>query len=327
MQPFSYSRVTDNAAAVQAGNNAIAKFIAGGTNLMDLIKFGIEQPGQLVDINKLGLKNITALPSGGFMIGALVSNSDIAYHEGIRKAYPLLSEAILSGASPQLRNMATAGGNLLQRTRCPYFYDIVFNCNKRVPGSGCSALTGYNRSNAVLGGSSSCIATHPSDMCVALAALDAVIHIQGTNGDKQVAFTDFHLLPGDTPQRENVLETGDLITAIELQPQPFAKRSHYLKVRDRSSYEFALASAAVMLDVRGGVIQNARVALGGVGTKPWRSKEAEAVLIGAKPTDKVYKAVAEAALAGAQVHEHNAFKIPLAKRTLVRALEITGGMA
>jgi xanthine dehydrogenase YagS FAD-binding subunit len=290
------------------------------------MKFGVETPLQLVDINNLDLKKIEVMPNGGVKIGALVSNSDLAYTDIIRTNYPVLSQALLAGASPQLRNMATVGGNLLQRTRCPYFYDVVFVCNKRQPGSGCSAVTGYNRGNAVLGGSNNCIATHPSDMCVALAALGAIIHVQGVAGEKQILFENFHLLPGYTPDKENVLEPGDLITAVELPPLGFARRSHYLKVRDRSSYEFALASAAVALDISGGVILSARVALGGVGTKPWRSKEAEHALVGTMATKSSYQNAAEAALLNAIPHQHNAFKIPLAKRTLVRALETTGGM-
>ncbi len=327
MQPFSFTRVPDNIAAINAvANGNGAKFIGGGTNLVDLVKFGIENPAQLIDINTLDLKKIELLPNGGVRIGALVRNSDLAYNEIVQKKYPVLSKALLSGASPQLRNMATVGGNLLQRTRCPYFYDTIFPCNKRKPGSGCSAMDGYNRSNAVLGVSDKCIATHPSDMCVAMAALDAVVHVQGVNGERQIPFSDFHLLPGETPEKENVLEKGDLITAVELPPMPFAKRSHYLKVRDRSSYEFALASAAVALDVQTGVIRDARIALGGVGTKPWRSIEAEQVLKGAKASRRVYQSAADTALAGAAGREFNSFKILLAKRTLVRALETTGGM-
>ncbi|MDF2432847.1 MAG: xanthine dehydrogenase YagS FAD-binding subunit [Mucilaginibacter sp.] len=327
MEPFKFTRASDQQSAISSmGSNGV-KVIAGGTNLIDLMKLDIEKPSQLVDINNLKLQSIETLPNGGMRIGALVKNSDLAYHPDIITKYLVLSEALLSGASPQLRNMATVGGNLLQRTRCPYFYNDGFPCNKKNPGSGCSAIEGYNRNNAILGTSAQCIATHPSDMCVAMAALGAVIHVQGPKGARAIPFSEFHLLPGNTPQHENTLRQDELITTVELPPIPYAGRSHYLKVRDRSSYEFALASAAVALDFDNGRIREARVALGGVGTKPWRAKLAEKVLTGAVATEQTYRTAAEAALSEAKPYKHNAFKIELAKRTLVRALITVGGMS
>jgi xanthine dehydrogenase YagS FAD-binding subunit len=270
----------------------------------------------------------TAAAAGGrFRVGALVRNSDMAYHELIRARYPLLSRAILAGASAQLRNMATTGGNLLQRTRCYYFRDLAAECNKREPGSGCAALDGYNRIHAVLGTSEHCIATHPSDMCVALAALDAVVRLTGSSGERTVPVTDFHLVPGNRPERETVLEPGELVTAVDIPPLPFARQSTYLKVRDRASYAFALASAAVALDVQNGEIREARIALGGVATKPWRARDAERMLVGRPPTRSTYESSAKAALAGATARTHNAFKIELATRTLIRALTLAGRAA
>ncbi|MDB5025273.1 MAG: FAD-binding molybdopterin dehydrogenase [Mucilaginibacter sp.] len=327
MEPFKLIHPNDQHAAIASSGAANVKFIAGGTNLIDLMKLDIEKPAQLVDINSLKLQTIEALPNGSVRIGALVKNSDLAYHPVIVKNYPVLSEALLSGASPQLRNMATVGGNLLQRTRCPYFYDTSFPCNKRVPGSGCSAINGYNRNNAVLGTSTQCIATHPSDMCVAMAALGAIVHVEGLTGKRQIPFHEFHLLPEQTPQYETTLKHGELITAVELPPIRYSAKSHYLKVRDRHSYEFALASAAVALNVSNGRIEAARVALGGVGTKPWRSVEAEKALVGAAADEQSYRNAAEAALNGAKPFKDNAFKIELAKRTLVRALKTVGGMS
>jgi xanthine dehydrogenase YagS FAD-binding subunit len=327
MQPFRYIRAQDNQAAIRAAGINEAKFIAGGTNMLDLMKLNIETPKQVVDINKLSLYKIEELQNGGIRIGALVKNSDLAYNPLIKKNYPVLSEALLSGASPQLRNMATTGGNLMQRTRCPYFYSTDFACNKRVPGSGCAAISGYNRMNAVLGTSDKCIATHPSDMCVAMAALGAIIHVQGPKGTRTIPFADFHLLPGQTPQVEHNLKPEELITHVELPALPFAVKSHYLKVRDRASYEFALTSAAVALDIQGGVIKGARIALGGVGTKPWRSIEAEQALIGSQANEASYKKAAEVAMAAAKPNKDNAYKIELAKRTLVRALTTVGGMS
>ena len=326
MYPFTLIKAKNNREAITAtGNNTGAKFIGGGTNIVDLMKMNIEKPQQLVDINLLGLKKIEVLPNGNILIGALVKNSDMAYDETIRSKYPLLSKAVLSGASAQLRNMATTGGNVLQRTRCPYFFDTAVPCNKREPGSGCSAIKGYNRMHAVLGTSNSCIATNPSDMCVALAAIDAVVHVEGVNGNRSVNFIDFHLLPGGTPDKENVLQQGDLITGIEIPSLPFASNSTYVKVRDRTSYEFALASAAVALQVSGGTIQNARIALGGIATKPWRAKEAEQYLTDKNATIETYKAAADIALKDATTYQYNNFKPELAKRTLICALQNTGG--
>ncbi|MDB5016880.1 MAG: FAD-binding molybdopterin dehydrogenase [Mucilaginibacter sp.] len=327
MEPFKFTRANDQHSAISSmGGNGV-KVIAGGTNLIDLMKLDIEKPSQLVDINNLKLQTIETLPNGGMRIGALVKNSDLAYHPDVITKYLVLSEALLSGASPQLRNMATVGGNLLQRTRCPYFYNEGFPCNKKNPGSGCSAIDGYNRNNAILGTSAQCIATHPSDMCVAMAALGAVIHVQGIKGTRAIPFNEFHLLPGNTPHRENTLRQDELIIAVELPPISYAGRSHYLKVRDRSSYEFALASAAVALNFDNGRIKEARVAFGGIGTKPWRAILAEKVLTGAIASEQTYRTAAEAALSEAKSYKHNAFKIELAKRTLVRALTTVGGMS
>lgn len=325
MQPFRFITATDESAAIQAA--ARGKFLAGGTTLVDLMKLHVERPQALVDINRLPLTEVTELPDGGVRVGAMVRNSDMARHELIRERYSLLSQAILSGASPQLRNMATTGGNLLQRTRCYYFRDAALPCNKREPGSGCGAVDGYNRIHAVLGGSEHCIATHPSDMCVALVALDAVVRARGPQGERTVRLADFYVLPGDRPEREHVLSPDELIVAVDIPALPFAARSTYLKVRDRASYAFALASAAVALDVQDGTIRQARVALGGVATRPWRAHEAEAVLAGGRAGGALYRAAAEAALRGAVPRRYNAFKIELAKRTLVRALSRVGGLA
>jgi xanthine dehydrogenase YagS FAD-binding subunit len=327
MEPFKFVRVQDNQAAIRSAVIDQSKFIAGGTNMLDLMKLNIETPKQVIDINKLQLYKIEELQNGGIRIGALVKNSDLAYHPFIKKNFPVLSEALLSGASPQLRNMASVGGNLMQRTRCPYFYNTDFACNKRVPGSGCAAINGYNRNNAVLGTSDKCIATHPSDMCVAMAALGAIIHMQGAKGVRTIPFNDFHLLPGQTPHIEHALKPGELITHVEIPPLSFAARSHYLKVRDRASYEFALTSAAVALDIQGGTIKGARIAVGGVGTKPWRSLAAEKALVGLAANEQTYRAAANAAMAAAKPYKDNAFKIELAKRTLVCALTTVGGMS
>ena len=323
MITFDFVRSTNNQSAIQSASMAGSKFLAGGTNLVDLMKLDVERPKRVVDINPLSFNFIETLPGGGIKIGALVKNSAIAYHPDIIKNYPIISEAILSGASPQLRNMASAGGNLLQRTRCYYFYDVSFACNKRNPGSGCSAIGGYNRNHAILGTSDSCIATHPSDFCVALVALDASIHTENGKGKRKISLVDFYKIPGQTPQHENVLEPGELITSIEIPPLPFSQRSHYLKVRDRASYEFALASAGVILDISNGKIQQARVALGGVGTKPWRSVEAEQRLIGVAPGKENFRHAAEAAFKDAKAQKYNAFKIELGKRTLIRSLTTT----
>lgn len=326
METFNYLHAADKRAALNAAGTATrSKFLAGGTNLIDLMKLDIEKPAQVIDINGLDLYKIEEIADGSVRIGALVKNSDLAYHPVITSLFPVLAQALLSGASPQLRNMASTGGNLLQRTRCYYFYDTSFPCNKREPGSGCSAMNGYNRNNAVLGTSDACIATHPSDMCVAMAALDAVIVVQGETGaERTIPFHEFHLLPGETPQHENTLKHGELITAVILPKLAFSKHSHYLKVRDRASYEFALTSAAVVLQVENGIIKSSRIALGGVGTKPWRSHEAENLLFNKQANSTTYKQAAEAALAGARPHKYNAFKIELAKRTLVRALTTVG---
>ncbi len=327
MEPFTYERCGDAAAAVRAvSGDDRAAFVAGGTTLIDLMKLNVQPPARLVDINPLPMARIEAT-EGGVRIGALVRNSDLAYHDAIRSRYPVLSEALLSGATPQLRNMATVGGNLLQRTRCTYFRDTTWPCNKRQPGAGCAAIDGYNRSHALLGTSDQCIATHPSDMCVALAALDAVIATEGPNGERRIPFADFYIPYGDDPARENVLHRGELITAVELPDAPFFRRSHYLKVRDRAAFEFALVSVAAALDVQGGKIAAARVALGGVATKPWRAHEAERALVGAAAGPAAYAAAADAALHDARPQKHNGFKVELARRAIVRALTVVGGMA
>lgn len=320
MKPFAYLRATETSTAIESASNQ-TKFIAGGTNLLDLMKEGVEQPDCLIDITRIQLAQIQST-SKGVRIGALAKNSDTANHPLIRTRYPLLSQALLAGASPQLRNMASVGGNLLQRTRCYYFYDTSAPCNKRQPGSGCAAIEGYNRIHAILGTSDQCIATHPSDMCVALAALDAVVQVSGSKGDRAIPFSEFHRLPGDTPQIETVLQPGELITAVDLPNSPFAEQSHYLKVRDRTSYAFAVVSVASALDINNGTIRNARMALGGVAHKPWRSVEAEKILVGAKPNEQTFQAAAAATLRGAKSYKYNAFKVELAKRAIVRSLTI-----
>ncbi|HEX4371768.1 MAG TPA: xanthine dehydrogenase family protein subunit M [Puia sp.] len=328
MYPFTLVRTNDNTSAIKAATeNKHSKFIGGGTNLIDLMKMNIEKPNQLIDLNKLALKKIEKLSNGNILIGALVTNSDLAYHEMIRSHFPMLSEAILAGASPQLRNVATTAGNLLQRTRCYYFYDIATPCNKREPGSGCSAINGYNRIHAILGTSDHCIATHPSDMCVAMAALDAVIHIEGINGKRIIKFSDFHTLPEEHPQIENTLQQGELITAVEIPALSFAKNSTYIKVRDRSSFDFALASAAVAIDIDGGIIRNVRIALGGVGTKPWRAASAEKFLIGRQANTNNFNKAADEELKNAKTSLYNSFKKELAKRTLISALQNIGGIS
>ena len=326
MNAFTYSRATDPTGALaELSKRPEAKFLGGGTNLIDLMKMGVEEPSHLVDVNRLAaLARIEEMPGGkGVMLGALARNSDAAQHPLIVQRYPVLAQAILSGASPQLRNRATTAGNLLQRTRCPYFYDPAFpSCNKRRPGSGCGALApGYNRMHAILGASPSCIATHPSDMCVALAALEAIVLTQGPADQRAIPFEDFHRLPGENPERDTILRAEELITAVQLPPQPAGPRSHYLKVRDRASYAFALVSAAVVLDLEGDAIKTARIALGGVAHKPWRAKKAEAALVGKNPRDEAaVRAAAEAELADAKPHEHNKFKVELAKRVIARAV-------
>lgn len=328
MEPFTYAKPLDEASVMRAGADATTVFIAGGTTLVDLMRLEVLRPTAVVDITALPYDKIEETGQG-VMLGALARNSDAAYHPAIVTKLPVLSEALLAGASAQLRNLATTGGNLLQRTRCPYFRDAaITQCNKRIPGSGCAALGGYTRSHAVLGTSANCIATNPSDMNVALAALDAIVHVRSPAGARTIPFLDLHTLPGDRPYVEHVLAPGELITAVEIPVTPLAARSHYLKVRDRASYAFALASAAVALDLQGGTIRDARVALGGVATKPWRSREAEGALAGKPATEATFRAAADAALAGAKPQRDNAFKIELAKRTLVRALvELTGRRA
>jgi xanthine dehydrogenase YagS FAD-binding subunit len=325
METFSYVKAPSIDKALASANQA--KFIAGGTTLVDLMKLSVETPKTLVDINLLPLDKIEKLPDGGLRIGAMVRNSDLAWNSDVQKSYAVLSEALLSGASPQLRNMATTGGNLLQRTRCAYFREPgsgtpgSYGCNKRTPGTGCAALEGFNRTHAILGTSEHCIATHPSDMCVAMAALEAVIHVEGPKGKRTIAFADFHKLPGDTPHIENALEPGELITYVDLPKPVEGAKSTYLKLRDRASYEFALASAAVVARVEGGHIRYVRVAMGGVGTKPWRSHEAESALMGKPANAATFKAAAEAALAKAKPQKDNAFKVELARRCLVRSLK------
>jgi xanthine dehydrogenase YagS FAD-binding subunit len=328
MHPFTYTRDDDATTAVEhVRDDAHARFLAGGTTLIDLMKLNVETPTRLVDINHVPLTRIEPNGKGGLRIGALVSNTDLAYHHTVRTLYPVLSEALLSGATPQLRNMATVGGNLLQRTRCTYFRDAYWPCNKRQPGAGCSAIDGYNHSHAILGTSEQCIATHPSDMCVALVALDAVVHTQGPVGERSIPIAEFHVAYGEEPAKESVLEHGELITAVELPAVELFRRSHYLKVRDRAAFEFALVSVAAALDMRDGKIAAARIALGGVATKPWRSHEAEQALVGAAPGEATYAAAANAALRNARPQKHNAFKIELARRAIVRALTVVEGMA
>jgi xanthine dehydrogenase YagS FAD-binding subunit len=323
VESFRYtpSKTVNDAITSHAAEGA--KFVAGGTTLIDLMKLNVERPTVVVDINALPLDQIEASPDGGLKIGAMVRNSDLANHEAVRQRYPVLSQALLSGASPQLRNMATTGGNLLQRTRCYYFRDTAYTaCNKRNPGSGCAAIDGYNRIHAILGTSEHCIATHPSDMAVAMMALEATVHMQGPKGERQIPIDDFYLVPGNTPQRETVIEPGELITYVTLPPLASGTRSYYLKLRDRASYEFALSSAAVVIQVEGGRIRQARVALGGVATKPWRSREAERALEGHTADAPSFKAAADAALQGAKPLHDNAFKVELAKRCLTRALRV-----
>jgi xanthine dehydrogenase YagS FAD-binding subunit len=321
MNPFRYERASDASSAVallaQAPDGV---FLAGGTNLVDHMKLGVRQPDLLVDITHLPYDRIEPLPNGGVRIGAMVRNADLAADHTIRTRYPLLAQALLAGASGQLRNLATTGGNLLQRTRCVYFQDISKPCNKRIPGSGCSARDGYQRDSAILGASEACIATHPSDMAVALAALDAIVRVLGPRGERTIPLVDFYRLPGDEPQRDTMLEHGELITAVDLPPLPFATRSHYRKVRDRASYAFALVSVAAALDVAGGVIRDVRIALGGVAHVPWRAVRAEAALRGTPATQEAFGRAADAELAGARPLPGNAFKVPLARNTLVRTL-------
>ncbi|HZJ46012.1 MAG TPA: xanthine dehydrogenase family protein subunit M [Pyrinomonadaceae bacterium] len=327
MKPFAYTRATNSQSAVDAIlRDQTSKFIAGGTNLIDLMKEDIEQPRHLVDINRLELTRIEQF-QGGVRLGALAHNSDTANHQLVREHYPLVTQAILAGASAQLRNAATNGGNLMQRTRCYYFYDLAMPCNKREPGSGCGALEGFNRIHAIFGASDQCIATHPSDLCVALVALDAVVNVEGPNGQRSIPFRDFHRLPGTTPEIDTNLKRAELITSIDLPAtsSAFARHSYYLKVRDRASYAFALVSVAVALELQDGTIKQARIALGGVAHKPWRVKEAEAVLTGNRPDERTLRRAAEAAMQGARGYQHNRFKIELGKRAIVRAVTVATG--
>jgi xanthine dehydrogenase YagS FAD-binding subunit len=321
MTPFRYERPSDASSAVAllaaAPNGA---FLGGGTNLVDLMKLEVMTPDVLVDVRRLTSDRIEDLPDGGLRIGAAMPNSDLAADRRIRQRYPLLAEALLAGASGQLRNLATTGGNLLQRTRCVYFQDVTTPCNKRAPGTGCSAREGYNRELAILGTSEACVATHPSDMAVALAALDAVVRTQGPHGEREIPLVELHRLPGDEPQRDTVLEHGELITAVDLPPLAVAAHSCYRKVRDRASYAFALVSVAAALDVADGVVRDVRLALGGVAPKPWRATTAEGVLRGASATEDTFRRAADAELAAAQPLPGNAFKVPLARRTLVAVL-------
>jgi xanthine dehydrogenase YagS FAD-binding subunit len=321
MRPFAYQRAQDVAGAVamlaQAPNGT---FLAGGTNLVDLMKLEVATPDVLVDVRRLTSDRIQELADGGLRIGAAVPNSVLAADRRVRRRYPLLSQAVLSGASGQLRNLATTGGNLLQRTRCVYFQNTTTPCNKREPGSGCSALEGYHRELAILGGSTACIATHPSDMAVAMAALDAVVHTHGPDGERTIPLTELHRLPGDAPQRDTVLEHAELIAAVDLPPLPWAARSRYRKVRDRASYAFALVSVAAALQVADGVVRDVRLALGGVAHKPWRARLAEQALRGAPATGESFRAAADGELAVARPLPGNAFKVPLARNTIVSTL-------
>ncbi|HET9986070.1 MAG TPA: xanthine dehydrogenase family protein subunit M [Longimicrobiales bacterium] len=326
MNPFRYERASDAVGAIallaEAPN---AVFLGGGTNLIDLMKLGVATPDLLVDVSRLPYDRIEALADGGLRIGAGVRNSDLAADRRVRQRYPVLAEAVLAGASGQLRNLATTGGNLLQRTRCVYFQDITTPCNKREPGSGCSAREGYNRELAILGTSDACIATHPSDMAVALAALDAVVRTQGPEGERAIPVTELHRLPGDEPQRDTILRHGELITAVDLPPLALAAHSRYRKVRDRASYAFALVSVAAALDVADGVVRDVRIALGGVAPKPWRATKAEEMLRGTPASAESFRAAAEAELADARPRPGNAFKIPLARNTIVRTLRDLAG--
>jgi xanthine dehydrogenase YagS FAD-binding subunit len=319
---FEYARANDVADAVrQIAADPKAKFIAGGTNLVDLMKEDVERPSRLIDISRLPLKTVEETEDGGLRIGALVPNSDLAYHPLVGQRYPMLASAVLAGASQQLRNMASTGGNLLQRTRCFYFYDTATPCNKRDPGSGCSAIGGINRINAILGTSDACIATHPSDMCVALAALEAKVHVAGPSGERAIAFAEFHRLPGDTPQRDTNLNPNEIVIAVELPPKGFPSNYTYLKIRDRLSYAFALVSVAAALELEGDTIKEARLALGGVAHKPWRDTAAEAGLRGQAANNQAgFAQAADLLLRDARGYEHNTFKIDLARRAVVRAL-------
>jgi len=322
MKNFGYARASDAATAVRTvSQKPNAKFLGGGTNLVDLMRENIEQPDFLIDVTSLPLNKIEELPDGVIRIGAAVKNSAIACHQLIRERYPVLAQAILSGASGQIRNMATTAGNLMQRTRCYYFYDSMANCNKREPGAGCDAIEGFNRIHAILGASDACIATHPSDMCVALAALAATVHVTGANGERAIPVVDFHRLPEDTPQTDTNLQPDELITAVELPALSFARNSAYRKVRDRASYAFALVSVAAALEVEDNTIKNARLALGGVAHKPWRAFAAEKIMVGAAANEDTFKAAAAEELKSSLGYKYNSFKIELAERTIVSVLK------
>lgn len=328
MTPFTYARAADPAEALRLGGAAGAKYLGGGTNLVDLMRERVERPAALVDVTGLS-GAIEEQADGALRIGAAARNSAVAGHRAVRARYPALARAILAGASGQIRNMATVGGNLMQRTRCPYFYDEAARCNKRAPGAGCDAIGGFNRAHAILGASPACIATHPSDMCVALAALDAVVEVEGAGGTRSIPLVDFHRLPGDRPDIETALVPGELITAIILPPMPIAARSTYRKVRDRASYAFALVSVAAAIDLDAkGVVRDVRIALGGVAHRPWRASRAEAALRGRPAGDAAYRAAAEAELAAAEGLAGNGFKIELARRTIAAVLgELAAGDA
>lgn len=324
MHPFSFTKVTTTREALNAGRRG-GRYIAGGTTLVDLMRETVERPDTLVDISDLPLHEVRATERGGLRIGSLVTMDQTAAHAKVRSLFPVVSEALELSASAQLRNMATIGGNIMQRTRCTYFRDVSADCNKRVPGSGCAALHGFNRSHAILGTSDACVATHPSDVAVAFAALEATVHLLGPDGERRVLFADFLLRPGDTPNREQALRRGELITAVEIPALPRPLKSGYLKVRDRQSYEFALTSAAVALHIRGGVIREAKVAAGGVGTVPWKLPAVERALIGERPSEALWTAAAEQAAAGSRPLSGNRFKVELLQRTVERQLRIVGG--
>lgn len=326
MRAFTYQKADRVEDAIAAGAAADSRFLAGGTNLLDLMKGDIERPARIVDISRLPLARVRELPDGGLRIGAMVRNSDAANHPLVRKRFPLLSQALLSGASPQLRNMASVGGNLMQRTRCYYFYDAAFPaCNKRDPGTGCAARKGFNRIHAVFGASEQCVATHPSDMAVALTALDAIVEVRGANGTRRIPMGGFHRLPGNTPDLDTTLTPGELIIAVDLPPSRFASHSHYLKIRDRASYAFALVSVAAALEQKDGIVRDARIVLGGVAHKPWRVEQAERRLIGKRLDETAVSAAALASVEGAQPLDNNAFKVDLARRAVAEALLIAGG--
>ncbi|RWY47989.1 FAD binding domain-containing protein [Mucilaginibacter gilvus] len=326
MKQFQYIRPASQAAVLDAIAKSGSKIIAGGTNLVDLMKKGVMSPDKLVDINSLPLNTINTSPKG-LHIGALVLNSVLSENSLVLDKHPLLSMALKAGASPQLRNMATVGGNMMQRTRCAYFYDTTMPCNKRTPGTGCGAMGGYNRMHAIFGSSPQCIAVHPSDMCVALAALGATVTIAGKKGERHIPFTEFHRLPGEHPEMDNHLATGEMILGVDIPDNNFAKNSYYLKVRDRQSYAFALVSVAAALDLRGGVIKEARLAMGGVAHKPWRLFDAEKFLAGKAPTEENFNKAAQLAMQSAKAYEYNAFKLKLAPATIAEALKHAGGLA